>query len=186
MFDLPRSKKTFHYGNVRDALLSGDVDYIEYLLNSGIEWEGDRFINLNDVQFPTDAKLFAKLLKQILDLKLYGKRVTYSRQSHYSAEEDPRYNSLTFRVSLDNLDLHKLSINFPQILMKCGTLGFFQELYLGSVINLVVFLNNKDVSLYSVAFEDEKFGLFDVWEVILDSDQVLQLFELFQGMSLSV
>lgn len=177
--------KTFLYSKVRDALLSGDVENVQHLLNSGIEWEGDRFINVENVQFPTDPKLFAKLLKQILDLKLYSKRVTYSRQSHYSAEEDTKYNSLTFRVGLDNLDLNKLSINFPQISMKCGTLGFFQELYLGSVINLVVFLNNKNASLYSVAIEDEKFGLFDIWEVTLDSDQVLQLFELFYGIPLN-
>lgn len=193
------ARKTFVYGTVNDAIENGDVDYVKNLLELGLDWEGDRYIDLDDVKYPKDSKKFALLLKLIFDLKLYNAEGSFSPISYYDDLEnsfgDRNVVDFSFFPKKNHFDEFQLSETISQIAQ--AFVKIFDELIcrknekpediIGNFIDPGILIHVNDHDCYTVVVLDyntwkgEKSFVIIKWAININAKDLLVLFECLSG-----
>lgn len=172
-----KSRKTYTYAKINDAIFDGNGKYAENLLNLGFDWEGDRIIVKKNVKYPSDPDEFAALLKCMFDLKLYT-GATYFRPFD-TIENDRNINVLefVFRPDVFYFDNYQVSEKISKLSEKYKEIVVNQD-HENPRFGIVVYLNNH--GCYTVSIINHDIGDIistsnNPWFIDLDDNDLLEL-----------
>lgn len=165
------------YETVNDALINGDPDYAQYLINTGCEWVGSKKdADQISWKYPNDATMFAKTLKMVLDLGLcdsnddeYIPFVWFLRPARFKRDSKSALLQVIEQIYAKSLTLHYLhkdvnsDVCYPQIKIGCTD----NETYL-----IVI----EDYVLMNLMGKDG-----EVFKTFADSKQIIEIFESIFG-----